>query len=223
MNSGRILVNGSSFYLGNSTSNLCQLALKSDIPTQYVHPATKQCNYTYTHPQACQCELSSLARGEFKKVIYSSVSNSKYSTGGIISGGFGFSSDKMTFEIPTQLFEYALWGISVSISSTITTLNYSRGPLTGVRTYADIRGSGISSESTSASSTIGGVVTIPNCIGDISPWVKNILLTSNNNSGNTITIQSSGGNRSTSSNNNATRGQFGFQINATITYYYYIK
>ena len=46
MNSGRILVNGSSFYCGNSTSNLCQLALKSDIPnvTQYVHPSTKQCS-----------------------------------------------------------------------------------------------------------------------------------------------------------------------------------
>ena len=46
LNSGRILVNGSSFYCGNSTSNLCQLALKSDIPnvTQYVHPSSKQCS-----------------------------------------------------------------------------------------------------------------------------------------------------------------------------------
>ena len=48
LDSGRMLVNGSSFYCGNSTSNLCEFALKSDIPsvTQYVHPSTKQCNYT---------------------------------------------------------------------------------------------------------------------------------------------------------------------------------
>ena len=55
MNSGRILVNGSSFYCGNSTSNLCQFALKSDIPAAYVHPSEKQCNYVYTHPTTKQC------------------------------------------------------------------------------------------------------------------------------------------------------------------------
>ena len=60
MNSGRILVNGSSFYCGNSTSGLCQLALKSDIPnvTEYIHPTEKQCNYVYTHPSAKQCNYS---------------------------------------------------------------------------------------------------------------------------------------------------------------------
>ena len=47
LNSGRILVNGSSFYCGNSTSNLCQLALKSDISSSgYVHPTTKQCSWS---------------------------------------------------------------------------------------------------------------------------------------------------------------------------------
>ena len=47
MNSGRLLVNGSSFYCGNSSSSLCELALKSDIPsvTQYVHPTEKQCSW----------------------------------------------------------------------------------------------------------------------------------------------------------------------------------
>ena len=60
LNSGRILVNGSSFYCGNSTSGLCQLALKTDIPeiTQYVHPTEKQCNYAYTHPTAKQCNYT---------------------------------------------------------------------------------------------------------------------------------------------------------------------
>ena len=53
-------MNGNDFYLGNSTANLSQLALKTDIPsvTQYVHPAEKQCNYTYTHPKAKQCNYS---------------------------------------------------------------------------------------------------------------------------------------------------------------------
>ena len=55
MNSGRILVNGSSFYCGNSTSSLCQLALKTDVPAQYVHPSTKVCDYSYIHPTSKQC------------------------------------------------------------------------------------------------------------------------------------------------------------------------
>lgn len=52
-------MNGSDFYLGNSSQNLSQLALKTDIPsvTQYVHPAEKQCNYTYTHPSSQQCSI----------------------------------------------------------------------------------------------------------------------------------------------------------------------
>ena len=47
---------------------MCQLALKSDIPnvTQYVHPSTKQCNYSYTHPSTKQCtwtpDLSSVSK-----------------------------------------------------------------------------------------------------------------------------------------------------------------
>lgn len=38
MQSGRLLVNGDDFYCGNSTNNLCQLALKNDlsgIPNKY--------------------------------------------------------------------------------------------------------------------------------------------------------------------------------------------
>ena len=60
MVSGRLLVNGNDFYVGNSTSNLSQLALKTDIPSvaQYVHPAEKQCNYSYTHPSTKQCNYS---------------------------------------------------------------------------------------------------------------------------------------------------------------------
>lgn len=45
--SGRLLVNGNDFYVGNSSQNPSQLALKTDIPTvsQYVHPTEKQCSW----------------------------------------------------------------------------------------------------------------------------------------------------------------------------------
>ena len=32
-----------------------QLANLADIPAKYVHPATKQCNYSYTHPSTKVC------------------------------------------------------------------------------------------------------------------------------------------------------------------------
>ena len=47
MNSGQLLVKGNDVYIGNSSSNLSQLALKIDIPEEvvpYVHPSTIQCN-----------------------------------------------------------------------------------------------------------------------------------------------------------------------------------
>lgn len=49
LNSGQLLVKGNDVYIGNSSSNLSQLALKIDIPEEvlpYVHPSTKQCNYS---------------------------------------------------------------------------------------------------------------------------------------------------------------------------------
>ena len=39
-----MLVNGSDFYCGNSSGSPCQLALKNQIPSQYVHPAAKVCS-----------------------------------------------------------------------------------------------------------------------------------------------------------------------------------
>ena len=60
LNSGRLLVNGNDFYVGNSSSQKVQIARVDQIPsvTQYVHPTTKQCNYTYTHPSTKQCSWS---------------------------------------------------------------------------------------------------------------------------------------------------------------------
>ena len=48
--SGRLLVNGNDFYLGNSSSQKVQIARVDQIPsvTQYVHPTTKQCTWNPT-------------------------------------------------------------------------------------------------------------------------------------------------------------------------------
>lgn len=54
-----MLVSGNDFYCGNSSSTPCQLALKNQIPSQYVHPSTKQCNYSV--------DLSNCAR--FEKIL----------------------------------------------------------------------------------------------------------------------------------------------------------
>ena len=54
-----MLVSGNDFYCGNSTGSLCQFALKSQIPSQYIHPSTKQCNYSIDTSQfVTQNELS---------------------------------------------------------------------------------------------------------------------------------------------------------------------
>ena len=94
MNSGRILVSGSSFYCGNSTSSPCQLALKSDIPnvTQYVHPSTKQCNYSYTHPSAIQCSAATEINN-----LKSSVSSGKTQVANAITGKGVSASGNDTF------------------------------------------------------------------------------------------------------------------------------
>ena len=92
MNSGRILVNGSSFYCGNSTSNLCQLALKTDVPAQYVHPNTKQCNYSYTHPSTIQCNAATEINS-----LKSSVSSGKTQVANAITGKGVSASGNDTF------------------------------------------------------------------------------------------------------------------------------
>lgn len=69
MQSGRLLVSGSDFYCGNSSGSLCQFALKSQIPSQYVHPSTKQCNYSVN--------LSGYAKSSELNSLKTSVSSGK--------------------------------------------------------------------------------------------------------------------------------------------------
>nr|DAO30679.1 MAG TPA: hypothetical protein [Caudoviricetes sp.] len=64
-----MLVSGSDFYCGNSSSAPCQLALKSQIPSQYIHPSTKQCNYSV--------DLSGYAKSSELNSLKTSVSNGK--------------------------------------------------------------------------------------------------------------------------------------------------
>ena len=73
-----MLVSGSDFYCGNSASNLCQLALKSQIPSQYVHPANKVCNYSV--------DLSGYAKSSEVNSLKTSVSNGKQLVANAITG-----------------------------------------------------------------------------------------------------------------------------------------
>lgn len=78
-----MLVNGSDFYCGNSAGSPCQLALKNQIPSQYVHPSTKQCNYSVDTSQfATTSELNSLKSSvsSGKQIVASAVTDKGVST-----------------------------------------------------------------------------------------------------------------------------------------------
>ena len=85
-----MLVNGSDFYCGNSSGSPCQFALKSQIPSQYVHPTSKQCNYAYTHPSTKQCnysvDLSGYAKSSELNSLKSSVSSGKSLVASAVTG-----------------------------------------------------------------------------------------------------------------------------------------
>ena len=73
-----MLVNGSDFYCGNGSGSLCQLALKNQVPSQYVHPSTKQCNYSVDlSGYAKSSELNSLKTSvsEGKKLVAAAVTD----------------------------------------------------------------------------------------------------------------------------------------------------
>ena len=94
LDSGRMLVNGSSFYCGNSTSSLCELALKSDIPsvTQYVHPSTKQCNYT---PDLSNINAAKLQGYTYSQIISNATASNSIK---IVSGTKSVYADKVNTE-----------------------------------------------------------------------------------------------------------------------------
>ncbi len=73
-----MLVNGNDFYCGNSSGSLCQFALTSQIPSAYVHPSTKQCNYSV--------DLSGYAKSSDVESLKSSVSSGKSLVASAVTG-----------------------------------------------------------------------------------------------------------------------------------------
>ena len=62
------------------------------VDTKYVHPAAKQCNYTYSHPSSIQCN----AKSEIDS-LKSSVSNGKIQVANAITGKGVSASGNDTF------------------------------------------------------------------------------------------------------------------------------
>lgn len=91
--SGRTAVNGSDFYIGNSSNTPCQLARLDQIPAAYTHPPTKQCNYVYTHPSTIQCNAATEINN-----LKSSVSNGKSLIASAITGKGVSTAATATFQ-----------------------------------------------------------------------------------------------------------------------------
>ena len=70
-------MNNNSFYCGSSSNLPCQLARLDQVPEQYVHPATKICNYIYTHPTEKQCnytpDLSNVNASKLQGYTYQQI------------------------------------------------------------------------------------------------------------------------------------------------------
>lgn len=61
-----MLVSGNDFYCGNASGSPCQFALKNQIPSAYVHPSTKQCNYSVDLSNYAQIsQIPSSLRGDY--------------------------------------------------------------------------------------------------------------------------------------------------------------
>ena len=113
LNSGQILVSGSNFYCGSSTSGLCQLALKSDIPAAYTHPTTKQCNYFYTHPSTIQCSAATEINN-----LKSSVSSGKTQVANAITGkGVSASQNDSFATLASKITQIGSTGLTYKLLS----------------------------------------------------------------------------------------------------------
>ena len=100
-------MNGSDFYCGNSSNGLCQLALTSQIPAAYVHPAAKQCNYVYTHPTSKQCNWEPSMDGYMKKTDLGveTVSLSSLAVGTIVNFGKHSVNGEAPWMIPWRIIK----------------------------------------------------------------------------------------------------------------------
>ena len=100
-------MNGSDFYCGNSSNGLCQLALTSQIPAAYIHPADKQCNYVYTHPASKQCNWEPSMDGYMKKTDLGveTVSLSSLAVGTVVNFGKHSINGETPWMIPWRIIK----------------------------------------------------------------------------------------------------------------------
>lgn len=120
MQSGRLLVSGADFYCGNSSGSPCQLALKNQIPSQYIHPATKQCNYSIDTSQfALKNELPNIstlnnARYAVRRDVKGSILfTDAVGVGNVKVSYRGIPAKSKTFKF-TYKSEYPVWYLRIS-------------------------------------------------------------------------------------------------------------
>ncbi len=105
LQTGRVAVEGSNFYCGNGDCSPCQLALASQIPSAYVHPSTKQCNYSYTHPTAKQCSWTPDMDGYMKKsdLGVETYALSALPVGAVVNFGRHQVNNEIAWRIPWRI------------------------------------------------------------------------------------------------------------------------
>lgn len=144
-----MLVDGNDFYCGNSSGSPCQFALKNQIPSAYVHPITKQCNYAYTHPSEKQCnysvDLSGYAKTSELNSLKTSVSNGKSLIASAITGKGVSTASDATFQTMANNISSIVIKTSPSVSKIeAENLQYktsvSVSPNTPIYTTHSIRG-----------------------------------------------------------------------------------
>ena len=115
-----MLVSGDDFYCGNSSGSLCQFALKNQIPSAYVHPSTKQCNYSIDTSQfVTQSDFNSLKNSIGNPCRVNIIHDGWYSY--TRSGVVGERDWQATDDFKTLPSPSIIYGSFTDISLTITT------------------------------------------------------------------------------------------------------
>ena len=132
-----MLVSGSDFYCGNGNNSPCQFALKSQIPSQYVHPSAKQCNYAYTHPTTKQCnysvDLSGYAKSSELNSLKTSVSEGKSLVAAAVTDkGVSTAADATFQTIAKNIKSITVGYTKITGHSTNSRVSYTCGLSNGV-------------------------------------------------------------------------------------------
>lgn len=115
-----MLVSGNDFYCGNGSGYPCQLALKNQIPSAYIHPSTKQCNYSIDTSQfALKNELPNIAtlknaRYAVRRDVEGSILfTDVVGVGNVAVSNSGKPTKSKTFKF-TYKSEYPVWYLKIS-------------------------------------------------------------------------------------------------------------